>query len=297
MMLVFDIYKYYLMGHVRIFIELTRLNKPIGIMLLFWPCAWGLAYAYNFNHDTYKFVYYLILFFLGSVLMRSAGCIFNDIVDKDFDKKVKRTMTRPITSEKISIKQSLFYVSLLCGCAFVVLIQFNKLTIILGLSSMFLAFAYPYMKRITYWPQLFLGLTFNWGLVMAWTAFNNEITLEIILLYISAIFWTLGYDTIYGAQDMSDDEIIGLKSTSIKFKKNINLFVALTYLITVLILLYLFWGKIEANYFSSIFLIFFVVTLIYQSINFNKENPASCLKMFKLNNYSGLLLFLSILVI
>ena len=147
------------MGHVRIFIELTRLNKPIGIMLLFWPCAWGLAYAYNFNQDTYKFVYYLILFFLGSVLMRSAGCIFNDIVDKDFDKKVERTMTRPITSEKISVKQSLFYVSLLCGCAFVVLIQFNKLTIILGLSSMFLAFSYPYMKRITYWPQLFLGLT------------------------------------------------------------------------------------------------------------------------------------------
>ncbi len=296
MMLVFDIYKYYLMGHVRIFIELTRLNKPIGIMLLFWPCAWGLAYAYNFNHDTYKFVYYLILFFLGSVLMRSAGCIFNDIVDKDFDRKVERTMARPITSKKISIKQSLFYVSLLCGLAFVVLIQFNKLTIILGLSSMFLAFAYPYMKRITYWPQLFLGLTFNWGLVMAWTAFNNEITLEIILLYISAIFWTLGYDTIYGAQDMSDDEIIGLKSTSIKFKKNINLFVAVTYLITISIFLHLFWMEIGINYFSTIFF-FFVLTLIYQTVNFNKENPNSCLKMFKVNNYSGLLLFMCILVI
>ena len=161
---------------------------------------------------------------------------------------------------------------------------------------MFLAFAYPYMKRITYWPQLFLGLTFNWGLVMAWTAFNNEITLEIILLYISAIFWTLGYDTIYGAQDMSDDEIIGLKSTSIKFKKNINLFVAVTYLITISIFLHLFWMEIGINYFSTIFF-FFVLTLIYQTVNFNKENPNSCLKMFKVNNYSGLLLFICILVI
>ena len=285
------------MQHLKIFIELTRLNKPIGFMLLFWPCSWGLAYAYNFDQNTNFFLYYLILFFFGSVLMRSAGCIFNDIVDKDFDKKVSRTNRRPIASGKISVKKSLLYVFLICLLALIILLQFNLITILLGMGSMFLAFSYPFMKRLTYWPQLFLGLTFNWGAIMAWTSFDNEISFEILAIYVAAIFWTLGYDTIYGAQDMSDDEIIGLKSTSIKFKKNINLFVALTYLITVLILLYLFWGKIEANYFSSIFLIFFVVTLIYQSINFNKENPASCLKMFKLNNYSGLLLFLSILVI
>ena len=285
------------MQHLKIFIELTRLNKPIGFMLLFWPCSWGLAYAYLKTENLNLFSYYMILFFLGSVLMRSAGCIFNDIVDKDFDKKVTRTKTRPIASGKITVYRSLIYVLSLCFIAFLILMQFNLLTIILGMSSMILAFSYPFMKRITYWPQLFLGITFNWGIIMAWTSMTNHITPEIIILYASAIFWTLGYDTIYGAQDMSDDEIIGLKSTSIKFKKNINLFVALTYLITVLILLYLFWGKIETNYFSSIFLIFFVVTLIYQSINFNKENPASCLKMFKLNNYSGLLLFLSILVI
>ena len=285
------------MQHLKIFIELTRLNKPIGFMLLFWPCSWGLAYAYNFDQNTNFFLYYLILFFFGSVLMRSAGCIFNDIVDKDFDKKVSRTNRRPIASGKISVKKSLLYVFLICLLALIILLQFNLITILLGMGSMFLAFSYPFMKRLTYWPQLFLGLTFNWGAIMAWTSFDNEISFEILAIYVAAIFWTLGYDTIYGAQDMSDDEIIGLKSTSIKFKKNINLFVALTYLITVLILLYLFWGKIETNYFSSIFLIFFVVTLIYQSINFNKENPASCLKMFKLNNYSGLLLFLSILVI
>ena len=285
------------MEHLKIFIELTRLNKPIGFMLLFWPCSWGLALAYIQDQNSTIFLVHIILFFLGAILMRSAGCIFNDIVDKDFDKKVERTKNRPITSKKISVKKSFLYIVVLCLLAFIVLIQFNFKTILLGLSSMLLAFSYPFLKRFTYWPQLFLGLTFNWGMIMGYVSILDTISVDIIVLYISAIFWTLGYDTIYGAQDMSDDEIIGLKSTSIKFKKNINLFVALTYLITVLILLYLFWSKIGVNYFSSIFLIFFVVTLIYQSINFNKENPASCLKMFKLNNYSGLLLFLSILVI
>ena len=216
------------MNQLKIFIELSRLNKPIGFMLLFWPCSWGLAYAYYFNQNLNLFVYYLILFFLGSLLMRSAGCIFNDIVDKDFDNKVQRTKKRPIASGKITVKQSLFYVFILCFLAFLILIQFNNLTIMLGMGSMILAFAYPFMKRITYWPQLFLGLTFNWGLIMAWTSITNELNVEIVILYISAIFWTLGYDTIYGVQDMSDDEIIGLKSTSIKFKKKIKTFVTIS---------------------------------------------------------------------
>ncbi len=210
------------MQHLKIFIELTRLNKPIGFMLLFWPCSWGLAYAFYFNQNINLFIYYLALFFLGSLLMRSAGCIVNDIVDKDFDKKVKRTKKRPLASGRITVKRSLIYVVILCLLAFIILIQFNFLTILLGMSSMILAFTYPFMKRFTYWPQLFLGLTFNWGIIMAWTSINNEINFNIILLYLAAIFWTLGYDTIYGAQDMSDDEIIGLKSTSIKFKKNIK---------------------------------------------------------------------------
>ena len=207
------------MHHLKVFIELTRLNKPTGIMLLFWPCSWGLAYANSISPNTEIFLNFLVLFFLGSVLMRSAGCIVNDVIDKDFDKYVERTKKRPIPSGKISVSMSLIYALIICICAFLILIQFNFLTIVLGIGSMFFAFTYPYMKRFTYWPQLFLGLTFNWGIIMAWTAMNNEISLEILLLYASAIFWTLGYDTIYGAQDMSDDEIIGIKSTSIKFKK------------------------------------------------------------------------------
>jgi 4-hydroxybenzoate polyprenyltransferase len=281
------------MQHLKIFIELTRLNKPIGFMLLFWPCSWGLAYAYSINQNTNLFIYYLILFFIGSVLMRSAGCIFNDIVDKDFDKKVKRTKKRPITSGKISIKKCYVYISILCALAFFVLLQFNLLTILLGLGSMLLAFSYPFMKRITYWPQLFLGFTFNWGIIMAWVALNNSISIEVIVLYVSAIFWTLGYDTIYGIQDMSDDEIIGLKSTSIKFKKNIKLFVTSSYLITVFTLFSLFYDTIRFNL-STMFIFLFVASLIYQIFNFKKNKPNLCLQTFKLNNYSGLFLFLGI---
>ena len=284
------------MHHLKIFIELTRLNKPIGFMLLFWPCSWGLAYAHSVNQNFKIFFYYLILFFLGSVLMRSAGCIFNDIVDKDFDKKVSRTKNRPIAAGKISVKNSMIYVLVLCLLAFLILIQFNFFTIILGMSSMLLAFSYPFMKRITYWPQLFLGITFNWGIIMAWAAINNDISFEIVILYISAIFWTLGYDTIYGAQDISDDEIIGLKSTSIKFKKNINLFVTLMYLISTLLIFYLFKDKIGYNFFSLL-LSLFVISLFYQIFSFDKKKKESCLKMFKTNNLSGLILFSSILML
>ncbi len=281
------------MQHLKIFVDLTRLNKPIGFMLLFWPCSWGLAYAYFVNQNLNLFLYYLLLFFLGSVLMRSAGCIFNDIIDKDFDKRVNRTKARPIASGKISVARSLVYVLILCLLAFLVLVQFNIMTIVLGMSSMLLAFSYPFMKRITYWPQLFLGITFNWGIIMAWVALNNFISQEIIILYLSAIFWTLGYDTIYGAQDMSDDEIIGLKSTSIKFKKNISLFVTIAYLISIILIMYLFNNFIGKNIFSF-FLILFILSLSYQIIEFKKNKSNDYLKLFKFNNISGLLLFMSI---
>ncbi len=284
------------MKHFKIFVDLTRLNKPIGYMLLFWPCAWGLAYGYKFNQNINLFIYYFILFFFGALLMRSAGCIFNDIVDKDFDKKVRRTKLRPIASNRITVLHAFFYVVILCGVAFLILLQFNLFTIVLGLSSMLLAFSYPFMKRITYWPQLFLGITFNWGLIMAWTSMNLEISSDILILYLSAIFWTLGYDTIYGAQDMSDDEIIGLKSTSIKFKENIKLFVFICYFLNALLISILFFKNIGINFFSF-FLFMFFITLALQLKIFKKENQLSCLKAFKVNNLSGLILFLSIFLL
>ena len=227
------------MEKIQIFIQLTRLNRPIGIMLLFWPCIWGLTLGYFFGTETTLYLKYIILFFLGSVLMRSAGCIFNDIVDRDFDKKVRRTRVRPIASGKISAVEAFIYIILLCSVALLILLQFNLLTITLGMSSMVLAFTYPFMKRLTYWPQLFLGLTFNWGIIMGWTSITNSISIEPIVLYLSAIFWTLGYDTIYGLQDIHDDEIIGVKSTSIKFKNNVKVFVGTCYSLCVLFILIL----------------------------------------------------------
>ena len=284
------------MSNLKIFINLIRLNKPIGIMLLFWPCSWGLAYAYSIEQNLNQFLYYLLLFFLGSLLMRSAGCIVNDIVDKDIDKKVLRTKNRPLASDLISVKLAITYVVILCTLAFFILIQFNVLTIILGFVSMILAFSYPFMKRITYWPQLFLGLTFNWGIVMAWTAMTNDISVEIITFYAAAIFWTLGYDTIYGIQDIVDDEIIGIKSTSIKFKENIKLFVGVCYFLSSALIIYLFYDRLGLNNFTILVTIF-ILSLIYQIIKFNKSNSKKCLQAFKINNFSGFILFLGIFLI
>jgi len=284
------------MFQLKIFINLIRLNKPIGIMLLFWPCSWSLAYAYSIEKNLVQFLYFLLLFFLGSVLMRSAGCIVNDIVDKDIDKKVQRTKNRPLACNLVSIRLALVYTVLLCSLAFLILIQFNMLTIILGFISMALAFSYPFMKRITYWPQLFLGLTFNWGIVMAWTAVNDNISIEIAILYVSAIFWTLGYDTIYGTQDVEDDEIIGIRSTSIKFKDNIKLFVSFCYFTNSALIVFLFYNKLGLNNFTLAITIY-ILSLMYQIIKFEKNNPKECLKTFKMNNFSGLFLFLGIFLI
>ncbi len=281
------------MEKLKIFVQLTRLDKPIGFLLLFWPCMWGLTLGYYFNNETTLYFKYIALFFLGSVLMRSAGCIFNDIVDKDFDKKIQRTKERPIASGKISVLESFFYVVLLCLIAFIILLQFNKLTIILGMSSMILAFSYPFMKRITYWPQLFLGLTFNWGIIMGWTSITNSISIEPIILYLSAIFWTLGYDTIYGLQDLHDDEIIGVKSTSIKFKNNVKFFVGACYTLCVFFILIMFLLMKMDKYFL-ILLIPFIVCQVYQIKMFKIENQKSCLAAFKNNNLSGLLIFIFI---
>ena len=284
------------MKQLNLFIELTRLKKPIGFMLLFWPCAWGLTIAYNFSNNLNNYFFYLALFFLGSVLMRSAGCIVNDILDKNFDKKVSRTKNRPIASKKVSIKLGLIYVFFLCFLALLVLVNFNTLTIILALSSMPLAFTYPLMKRYTYWPQLFLGITFNYGLILGWTCIQNQLSFMPIIFYIGAIFWTLGFDTIYGYQDIKDDEIIGIKSTSIKFKKNPKLFLLLCYSLFIVSLFTL--GILMS--FSYIFYFFMLLSIahlfFYQLYNFNFQNPKSCLKVFKSNNFLGFMILINLII-
>ena len=284
------------MKQLNLFVELTRLKKPIGFMLLFWPCVWGLTLAYDFSNNLNNYFFYLTLFFLGSILMRSAGCIVNDILDKEFDRKVSRTKNRPIASGKVSIKLGLTYVIFLCFIALLILLNFNTLTIILALGSMPLAFSYPLMKRYTYWPQLFLGITFNYGLILGWVCIKNHIELVPIILYIGAIFWTLGFDTIYGYQDIIDDEIIGVKSTSIKFKKNPKLFLIICYSIFISSLILIgFFMK-----FNSMFYFFLSVPILhlfsYQIYNFNFKDPKNSLKIFKTNNVLGAIVLFNIVI-
>ena len=284
------------MNQLNLFIELTRLKKPIGFMLLFWPCAWGLTIAYDFSNDLKNYYFYLLLFFSGAVLMRSAGCIVNDILDKEFDKKVFRTKDRPIASGKISVKIAIAYALILCFCALIILLNFNTITIILAIGSMPLAFTYPLMKRFTYWPQLFLGITFNYGLLLGWTSINESLNIIPILFYIGAIFWTLGYDTIYGFQDIKDDEIIGLKSTSIKFKKKPFIFLLACYVILFSMIITL--GILEKfNIFYYAFsLIIGYHLFLYQLKSVDLDNPMNCLKIFKSNNFLGFLIFVQILI-
>jgi 4-hydroxybenzoate polyprenyltransferase len=238
----------------------------------------------------------MLLFLSGAILMRSAGCIVNDIFDKNFDKKVFRTKNRPIASKKISVKKGIFYSLFLCLLAFIVLIQFNYFTILLALGSMPLAFTYPLMKRYTYWPQLFLGITFNYGLILGWTAITDEINLIPLIFYLGAVFWTLGYDTIYGFQDLKDDEIIGLKSTSIKFKQKPNLFLTICYLL-------LFLSLITIGVFLKLNVVFYfmLIPVAYQLYflqirKLNIKSSKICLSIFKSNNNIGFLVLLGLVL-
>ena len=283
------------MNQINLFLELTRFKRPIGYMLLFWPCAWGLTLNFNFSENLEIYFFYLFLFLAGSILMRSAGCIVNDIVDRNYDKKVFRTKNRPIASGKISVKLGFLYAAILCLVALCVLINFNNFTILLALASMPLAFTYPLMKRFTYWPQLFLGITFNYGLILGWTSITSEINIEPIIFYLGAIFWTLGYDTIYGFQDIKDDEIIGLKSTSIKFKKNPFIFLFSCYSIFFTSLLTVGY-LMQLNEFYYLFLVFIILQLFFFQLKKLKIKEASnCLKIFRSNNFLGLIVFMGII--
>jgi len=228
--------------------------------------------------------------------MRSAGCIVNDIFDKDFDKKVLRTKNRPIASGRITVNVAIIYSCILCLLALLVLLNFNYFTIILALGSMPLAFTYPLMKRFTYWPQLFLGITFNYGLILGWTSIFSQIDLIPLILYIGAIFWTLGYDTIYGYQDIKDDEIIGLKSTSIKFKNKAKQFLLSCYFILIFTLILIGFMMDFNKYYYFFLTIPFFHLFFYQIKTFDSKKPSDCLNVFKSNNMFGLIVLINILI-
>jgi len=276
------------------FANLLRLNKPIGIFLLFWPCAWSLAMTQWYVVNNYLFIKYLILFFVGSVIMRSAGCVYNDIVDKKIDIKVQRTKKRLIASGKISVTTAWLSISFLIIPALIILFQFNNFSKILGLSSGLLIITYPFMKRITFWPQLFLGFTFNWGVLLGWSVFFENITLETIILYMTGVFWTLGYDTIYALQDKVDDLRIKVKSTAIKFRHDIKNFLFFCYisLITLLVALGFLTGR---SFIYFILIAIAALHLVFQVIIIQKiksNNKDKIQKVFNSNSSFGLLIFL-----
>ncbi|MBL4618740.1 MAG: 4-hydroxybenzoate octaprenyltransferase, partial [Marinicaulis sp.] len=195
------------------YLRLIRADRPIGTWLLLIPCWWGLGLAAVAGFTGLKLFYYGALFAIGAFVMRGAGCAYNDIVDRDIDGQVERTALRPIPSGQISIKQASIFLGVLCFIGLIVLLQFNRTTIFLGLGSLALVAAYPFMKRVTYWPQAWLGLTFNWGALMGFTAASGRLSFGAVAIYAAGIFWTLGYDTIYAHQDKEDDALIGVKST------------------------------------------------------------------------------------
>ena len=269
-----------------------RLDRPVGFMLLFWPCAWGFAIVLGQGPMDDNWLAYLILFFVGSILMRSAGCVYNDIIDKKIDQNVRRTKFRQIASGKVSIRKAWALTIFLSLLSLLILFQFNLKAIIFGLSSGILIGLYPFMKRITYWPQLFLGIVFNWGVILSYLVFNDEINLEIILIYISALLWTLGFVTFYGLQDIYDDIRIGVKSTSIKFKKNIKQFLTIVYMLSfsLIFIVSILIAKEIGIFFLFYLLPFFLLVYQIQSVEISKNKKN--LSLFKLNNYYGLSIFL-----
>ncbi len=208
------------LNKIQPFVQLARYDKPIGFMLLFWPCIWSLL-LYSLHVGELVPISFFILFFIGSIIMRGAGCTWNDFLDKDYDKSVKRTKDRPLASSKIKITTAIFFLIIQLFVGLLILIQFNKLTIIFGCLSLIPVFIYPLMKRITWWPQVFLGITFNWGALLGWMSVSNNFSsVYPLFLYIACIFWTIGYDTIYAHQDKDDDLLLNLKSSAIKLGEN-----------------------------------------------------------------------------
>ena len=274
------------------YLELIRFSKPIGFLLLMWPCWFGLSLL---NLEIEILISWLIIFLLGSFFMRSAGCIINDIIDRDFDKSVERTKLRPLASNRISIVEAVLLLCSFLLLSLIILLQFNLYSIILGLISIPFVILYPFMKRITFWPQVFLGITFSWGALIVSTQFNQSVTLQFGLLYIACIFWTLGYDTIYAYQDKKDDIKQNIKSTAVLFGDNGKWLVIICYLTVVLIFGYLGWKS--SNSLVSLFVIAIIGISTYIAIQkWDINSPESSNFYFRQNNNLAIMLFIYLLI-
>jgi 4-hydroxybenzoate polyprenyltransferase len=272
------------------YLRLVRFDRPIGAWLLLFPCWWGLALASLGIGRPYPSPWYVALFFAGAFLMRGAGCVYNDIVDRDYDASVARTAARPIPSGQISVAEARAFLVILCLAGLVILLQFNLYTVVLGAASLVLVAIYPFTKRLTYWPQLMLGLTFKWGALVGWAAVTGSLALPALVLYAGCVLWTIGYDTIYAHQDKEDDALLGLKSTALLFGDATPRWLALFYAGAVLL-----WAA--AGALAGARIVFFLalalaaVQLAWQVATLNIADPANCLARFKSNQLVGWALF------
>ncbi len=273
-------------------LDLIRFEKPIGFLLLMWPCWFALT---RVTHEQSSIFYYYIYFLIGSFLMRSAGCIINDIIDIDLDKKVERTSNRPLVSKKVSLKEAVLLLFLLLLCSFLILINFSFNAVISGLVSLPLIILYPLMKRYTHWPQIFLGLIFNWGVIIVLVEFFNFINYDLLILYIGCIFWTLAYDTIYAYQDRMDDIKSNIKSTAILFGSKGGIVVKFFYNIFFVSIAYLGFKSSGSNVSLIVIIIFIFAINIYLN-KWKLESASSSNYYFKFNNLIGLFCFCFLLM-
>ena len=273
------------------YLELIRLNKPIGFMLLLWPCWFSLAYINLPQHTL--ITYYLLLLF-GAVIMRSAGCIINDLVDQKIDSKIKRTALRPIAAKKISNLNAIIFLILLLTMGLLILLQFKFETILTGLVCTPLIVMYPFMKRITFWPQLFLGIVFNWGIIICSIEFFETITREFFIFYLACVFWTIGYDTIYAFQDLKDDIKNEIKSTAVLFKEKGRYLVLASYTLMSLLIGYLSFLKTN-KLITMFFLLVIIIFIFFNLLRWDHKSESSSGKIFRQNNVFGAMIFLYLL--
>jgi 4-hydroxybenzoate polyprenyltransferase len=275
----------------RPWLQLMRLDRPIGGWLLFWPCVFGLvlgALADERNFTDWRDFYYVALFGLGTVVMRGAGCTFNDIIDRDFDARVARTRARPIPSGAVSVKQAAIFLALLCLIGLVILLQMNWFAVALGAGSLLLVAAYPFKKRITWWPQAWLGLTFNWGALMGFAAQTGHLDLPDALLYTGLFFWTLGYDTIYAHQDKEDDALIGVKSTARLLMNQSGTWILRFYAVCFTLVLAAGFAE-HAGWPFALVMLAAGAHLLWQVRRLDINDAALCLRLFRTNATTGAL--------
>ncbi|HVV64139.1 MAG TPA: 4-hydroxybenzoate octaprenyltransferase [Rhizomicrobium sp.] len=285
-------------AHIRPYLRLMRLDRPIGTWLLFWPCVFGLALGAAAGDRPFmalRDLWLLALFAMGSVVMRGAGCTYNDIVDRDIDAKVARTRARPLPSGAVSLKAAWIFLLVQCAAGLAILLQLNAFAVVLGAASLILVALYPFMKRITWWPQAWLGLTFNWGALLGFAAETASIDLAAVMLYAGLFFWTLGYDTIYALQDRDDDALIGVKSTALLFGERAPRWVLGFYAAAFTLVLAAGFTEHAGWAFAPIMLIA-GAHLAWQARTLDIGDPARCLKLFRSNRDAGALIAAAFLV-